>query len=62
MVLNEISRIHNNGHTPIIEGGSGFYLNYLLTSSNHMYDDAEWNKAAEEARKIREDLNDGPKM
>lgn len=62
MVLNEISRIHNNDRTPIIEGGSGFYLNYLLTSSDHMYDDAKWDQATEEARKIREDLNDGNKM
>jgi len=62
MVLNEISRIHKNGCTPIIEGGSGFYLNYLLTSSDHMYDEAKWDGATEEARKIREDLNDGNKM
>ena len=33
-VLNKIDDLVSNNKIPIIEGGSGFYLRYILTSQN----------------------------
>jgi tRNA A37 N6-isopentenylltransferase MiaA len=44
MVIDCIQELHAKNITPIIEGGSGFYLRYLLTSSDCLYNEEIWNK------------------
>ena len=52
MVLQKIDEIHQQNKIPIIEGGSGFYLNFLLTSNDLLFDEEKWNKSYETARAI----------
>lgn len=49
MVKEKIDELHSLGKIPIIEGGSCFYLNYLLTATNDPYDEKEWENAEIEA-------------
>lgn len=62
MVLHEINRLHQENKIPIIEGGSGFYLNYLLTGSKQPYSDEEWNKASELAENFVKTKKDSTSM
>ena len=52
MVLQKIDEIHKKNKIPIIEGGSGFYLNFLLTSNDLFFEEEKWKKAHETAREI----------
>jgi len=62
MVLEKMEEIYSKGKIPIIEGGSGFYLNYFLTSTDSLHDEKIWNKATEEAQTIVKELRDWDKM
>lgn len=58
LVLERIESVVAKGKTPIIEGGSGFYLNYLLTSSNNEFDPETWERATQEARRMMKGFKD----
>jgi len=62
MVLQEVHRLLNQNMIPIIEGGSGFYLNYLLNSDDHAYEQEKWESAEKEAQKIVGELKYGDKL
>jgi len=62
MVIERIQEIHEKGKIPIIEGGSGFYLNFLLTSDDIMFDDEVWKSAMEKAIEITDEIEDWDKL
>ena len=54
-MLKKIDELTEANKVPIIEGGSGFYLNYLLTGNNQLYDDTDWDMAEIKAKRILAD-------
>ena len=52
MVVKKINQLCDSNKVPIIEGGSGFYLKYLLTGNNDLYDNNAWADAEIKAKNI----------
>lgn len=54
ILTSKIKEIINEGKIPLIEGGSGFYLNYFMSSGDAKIEYSELIKAGKTAREIIE--------